>query len=127
MFLSLHIRLGDSPRLREMWTTRDELVDADGKVMVYTPIQKSLREVIEDIGRDIEGTAGTGTEISAEDTGSNGALESMTEGWLPVPPSPAEVECFYDLLTKMLQIEPLKRINIEEVVKHPWFTTKFES
>jgi serine/threonine protein kinase len=106
-----------------MWTTREEFVDADGQAMIYTPIQKSLREVIEDIGRDIEGTAGTGTEISAEDTGS---LESMTEGWLPVPPSPAEVDCFYDLLTKMLQIEPQKRINIEEVAKHPWFTTKFE-
>lgn len=95
--------------------------------MVYTPIQKSLREAIEDIGRDVEGTTGMGTEISMEDAGPNVALKSMAEGWLPIPPSPAEVDCFYDLLSKMLQIEPQKRIKTEEVANHPWFMTKFES
>ena len=129
MFLSIHIRLGDSPKLREIWTTKDEVFDADGRVMVYTPIQKSLRQAIEDIGRDIEVPIGTETasEISADDPASAVGMKTLAEEWVSPPPSLAEVDSFYDLLNKMLQIEPEKRIGIEEVREHPWFTTEFES
>ena len=136
MFISLWVRLGDSLALSEMWTAKGEYVDEDGNLMVHTPIHKPLKQIIQDIGRDIEEpiTTETGSPMSApNDVGSmlRSAsvainVKSVVEEWTAVLPSPAEVESFYDLLSKMLQIQPEKRIKIEEVLQHPWFTTEFE-
>jgi serine/threonine protein kinase len=129
MFLSLHTRLGDSSKLRELWTMRDEYLNADGRAMVYSPVEKTLLEVIQDIGRDFEEVNGMETEtaISAEDAASSyGAQKALAAEWGPPAPSPAEVQCFHALLSKMLEVDPTRRIKIEEVVKHPWFITEFE-
>ena len=54
MFMNIWLRLRDSGALSELRTTKGEFVNGDGKPMVYTPIHKPLRQIIEDIGRDIE-------------------------------------------------------------------------
>jgi serine/threonine protein kinase len=130
MFLSLWIRLGESRALNEMWTAKDEYVDDDGNLMVYTPIRKSLRQVLEDVGRDIEvpiGSDSVGSVSAPDEVDSMVPIKTVTEEWTPVPTTPMEVEMFHDLLSKMLQIDPAKRIKMEKVLAHPWFNTEFES
>jgi serine/threonine protein kinase len=97
--------------------------------MVYTPIYKPLRQIIEDIGRNIEvpigATETTESEGTAPDVASTVAVKSVVEEWTPIPTNPAETECFHDLLSRMLQIDPAKRTTIEEVSRHSWFNTDF--
>lgn len=130
MFTSLWIRLGESQALNEMWATKDEYVDEDGNLMVYTPIRKSLRETLEDIGYDIEvpiESDSVGSLSAPDEVGSTVPIKLTTEEWTSIPTTPMEVEMFHDLLNKMLQIDAAKRITIEEVLRHPWFTTEFDS
>jgi serine/threonine-protein kinase SRPK3 len=130
MFMSIRVRLGSSQALSELWTAKDEDVNDDGKLVVYASIRKSLRQLLEDIGRDVEEPIGSEsvTSLSApSEVSSTIPVKLTAEEWSPVPTSPAEIEMFHDLLNKMLQINPAKRIKIEEVLEHPWFTTEFET
>ena len=51
----------------------------------------------------------------------------VNEEWISVPASLAKFGMLHDFLSKMLQIDPAKRIKIEEVLQRPWFTTELEA
>jgi len=123
MFIIIWLCLGDSQRLSELWTEKDEYVDDDGDLMVYTPIRnKLLKDVVEDIGREVEGQS-RWASVTSMSTSSDASLnvpgELIADEWPPVPITPREAQMFHDLLSKMLQVDPRQRIKIEEVLMHP--------
>jgi serine/threonine-protein kinase SRPK3 len=142
MCLNLYLTLGYSPFLAQIWPSRADWVDDNGKLKPNTPTfvtRKLLRQHIEGIGKDVKSikVIEVGTEKEKENIerpssdetqplmGIKSPVEEKT--WRPIPMSAAEAVSLHDLLSRMLTFDPDERITVDEVVAHPWFVTKFAS
>jgi serine/threonine protein kinase len=49
--------------------------------------------------------------------------KSEQKKWYHIDSSPEEIAMVDDLLHRMLEISPVRRVTAEELLQHPWFQT----